>query len=291
MEERKLFVFFPSPILLQIMSFGKTISVDESPTGVFTVRINCPKKLNAIDIPTLDELNTVFSEYLLSQIDRVRVVILTGSGDRAFSSGLDLTSESVGGIFTSSSASPGARAVELKALIIRMQRPIIAIANFPRPVIAAVNGLCVGLGVDLATACDIRVCSPAAKFAVREIKIGICADLGSLFFLPRICKSDSWVREVCYTGRFFGAAEALEQGFVSQVGDGFEMAMKLAEEIAGNPPVAVEGIKVNLNNSTRDRMRENFEFVAVWNSVKLQDTEIISECVTKVLASSRDSKL
>lgn len=271
------------------MSFGKSISVDESPLGVFTVRINRPKKLNAIDIPTLDELNTVFSEYLLSQIDRVRVVILTGSGDRAFTSGLDLTSESVGEIFSSSSASPGTRAVEIKALIIRMQRPIIAIANFPRPVIAAVNGLCVGLGVDLASACDIRVCSPAAKFAVREIKIGICADLGSLFFLPRICKSDSWVREVCYTGRFFGAAEALQQGFVSHVGDGVEV--KLAEEIAGNPPVAVEGIKVNLNNSTRDRMRENFEFVAVWNSVKLQDTEMISECVTKVLASSRHSKL
>ncbi len=267
----------------------KTIAVDEvhATEGVFIVRINRPRKLNAMDLETLAELDYAFSKYLISRLDHVKVVILTGAGP-AFTSGLDLKSPSIAEIFAPSSSSPGARASSLKSLISTMQLPILSIANFPRPVVCAVNGICVGLGVDIACACDIRVCSTDAKFSVREIKIGICADLGSLFFLPRICRSDSWVRDICFSGRFFTAPVAASQGLVSRVADdAISAALEIARDIAANPSVAVEGIKVNLNKSLRKDMLENFEFVAVWNSIKLQDSEMIQKCVFDLISKSR----
>ena len=263
-----------------------TVERDKEDSSVVVVSINRPRKLNAISVATLTELRTLFGEVLLKDISTVRVVVVTGSGPKAFSAGLDLSDECVSAVFGPTSLQPGSRAAELKRLIDCMQLPILAIAEFPRPVIAAVNGLCIGLGVDLISACDIRVCSSSVQLAVREIKIGICADLGSLFFLPRICQSESWVREICYTGRIFGAAEALANGLVSSVAeDALTRGLEIAREIARGPPVAVEGIKVSLNQSARDRMRENFSAVSVWNSARLQETDTIQECVAAVMKS------
>lgn len=271
------------------MNERKLVSLDETHAGegIFIVRLSRPNKLNAVDLATLDELDTVFTRNLISRLNEVKVVVLTGEG-KAFTSGLDLTSPSVSQIFSSTTESPpGVRALELQSLIQHMQRPILSIANFPRPVICAINGICVGLGVDIACACDIRLCSRNAKLSVREIKIGICADLGSLFFLPRICRNDSWVREVCFSGRFFDGNEALLQGLVSSIAEDaqgvLDMALSIARDIATNPPVAVEGIKVHLSKSVRTDMKENFEFVAIWNSIKLQDSEMILRCVSDLM--------
>ncbi len=151
-----------------------------------------------------------------------------------------------------------------------------------------VNGICVGLGVDIACACDIRVCSMDARFSVRKIKIGICADLGSLFFLPRICRNDSWVRDICFSGRFFTAPEAASQGLVSRVADDvISAALEIARDIAANPSVVVEGINVNLNKSLRKDMLENLEYVAVCNSIKLQDSEMIQKYVLDLMGKAK----
>ena len=258
------------------------VSRDSIDPTVVIVTLNRPKKLNSMNVGMLSELHRVFSVDLVCDLSTVRVVIIVGSGDRAFTSGLDLMDAKVGEILNPSIVtSPGDRSVALKRTIDCMQLPILAIANFPRPVIAYINGACIGLGVDIASACDIRICSSSAVFGVKEIKIGICADLGSLFFLPRICKSDSWVREICYSGRNWLASEALQQGFVSQIG---ASALELARNIAQNPPIATEGIKVHLNHSIRNRLAECFDLVSVWNSIRLQETQVIAECVGKVLA-------
>jgi delta(3,5)-delta(2,4)-dienoyl-CoA isomerase len=169
-----------------------------------------------------------------------------------------------------------------------------AISEFPRPVICAINGLCIGLGMDIATACDIRVCAEGATFSVREVKIGICADLGSLYFFPRVCRNDSWVREVCFTGRIFSATEARENGLVSAVIPGISLlkqAEKIAKSIEDNEPVAVEGTKINLNKGSRGTLRESMEFVSQWNSVRLQETDIIGRAISKFMQDRGKSKL
>ena len=268
------------------------VIADVNDPGIIIVSIYRPERLNAINRDTLMELQSLFTVDLPSRLDSVKVVIITGSGDRSFSSGLDLTCPSVAAIFAPpDGVSPGKRANELKTIIDSLQTPMIAISKFPRPVICAVNGLCVGLGVDIASACDIRVACSTSKFSVREVKIGICADLGSLYFLPRICRSDSWVREICFTGRFFGAAEARDNGFVSLVstGSAVDAALTLAREIAENALIAVEGTKVNLNQGSRDGMLSAMDYVSVWNSIKVQEVDVITEAIGKVLASKGGS--
>ena len=270
-----------------------SISVSEIVSGIVEVRLNRPRKLNALDYETMDELDRVFTDKLPPLLPQINVVILTGSDRRSFSAGLDLSCPRVTStIFSNPSESnPADRSVELKHIIDQMQSPILRIASFPRPVICAINGVCFGLGVDLACACDIRIASDTAQFSVREIKIGICADLGSLFFLPRICRNDSWVREICMSGRIFGSQEALSiGGFVSEIVPSTSLenrARQLAQSIACNPPIALEGIKKNLDKSIRNRMHECFDYVSVWNSAKLQDTKTITECVSRLMRGSK----
>ena len=261
------------------------VSVDEK--GIASVVISRPKRLNAIRPETLDELLHAFRVTLGSRLDSIKAVILSSSGDKAFSSGLDLSSPSVRALLSPSDKSPGDRADELDSLIKRLQEPLMVISSFPRPVICAISGLCIGLGVDLASACDIRIASPSSVFSVREVKIGICADLGSLFFLPRVCSNDSWLREVCFTGRNFSAQEAFSKGLVGELADSpTARALALAVEIGENEPSAVSGTKTHLNFSSRRDMKKAMDFVAAWNSVKLQDTHSIARAIGKVFSPS-----
>jgi len=248
------------------------LGADES---IACVTITRPLKLNAIDAVTLAELESAFTWTRKSKLVGIKCAILRGAGEKAFSSGLDLTSASTVSIMNASDAevNPNERADEIRETIGKFQKAIIAIVKFPLPVICAIEGVCFGLGIDLAAACDVRVASESASFSVREVKIGICADLGSLFFLPRICRSDSWVRDICLTGRIFGALEAYTNGFVSHVVEqqgAFEKSVEIAKMIVSNESVAVEGTKHNLNFSSRQGLDASFAQVALWNSVKMQ---------------------
>jgi len=272
----------------------KNIQIDYE-NEIAIVTLNRPKKLNAIDLDTIAELDDVFRVTLPPK--QPKAVILTGTG-KSFTSGLDLTSPEIMNIFSppSTQTEPGSRARDLEMLIRRMQSPILGIANFSSPVICAINGLCIGLGMDLASACDIRIASSSSRLSVREIKIGICADLGSLFFMPRICRNESWVRDICLTGRIFSAQEALEiGGFLSEVvpsDDGImSRTMEIAREIVSNPKIAIEGTKKNLNRSIRSGMNDCFDFVAVWNSIRLQETCVIQDSIIKITDGSKISKL
>jgi len=268
-----------------------SVLVSEIDSGIFEVRLNRPRKLNAIAYETIMDLDKVFREVLPSHLSNLKVVILTSSDTRSFTAGLDLTCPRVTETIFSNPSNLNAalRATQLKRIIDQMQAPILRIASFPRPIICAINGICFGLGVDIASACDIRIASDTARFSVREIKIGICADLGALYFLPRICRNDSWVREICYSGRIFNSNEALSiGGFISEIVPSLtleERARELARSIACNPSIALEGTKKNLNKSIRNRMEECFDYVSVWNSAKLQDTETITDCVGNLIKS------
>eukprot|EP01084_Bolivina_argentea_P284071 486714_1 len=138
---------------------------------------------------------------------------------------------------------------------------------------------CVGAGIDLITACDIRIAATDATFSVKEIRVGLAADLGTLQRFPKIVASDSWVREVCFTGRDFGAKEAKEVGLISKVVPGssecvFLEALNMAHEIAALSPIAVAATKASLNFSRDHTVEEGLEHVALLNSAALQTKDI-----------------
>lgn len=201
------------------------------------------------------EMRQLFGQ--LSDDANVRAIVLSGAGDRAFTTGLDVQAASSGLLSGSSDASDGARAAKiLRYHIGEFQDCITAIERCEKPVVAAMHGFCLGLAVDVSTAADVRVCAANAKFAVKEVDIGLAADIGTLSRLPKVVGSYGWVKEVSFTARNWGSEEALRVGFVNNVfpskEDTVRGALELAGSIAGKSPVAVQGTKELLNYS-RDR--------------------------------------
>lgn len=220
----------------------------------------------------------------------VRVLIIAAKGPH-FTVGLDLKelgSALVDGHVPSaskaSSSATSYRAVRL------MQDAITSIADLSIPVIAAVHGYCIGGGVDLITACDIRLCSNDATFSVRETKVAIVADLGTLQRLPNIV-SAGHLAELAYTGKDIDASRAAAIGLVNWVhgesGDAvLQAAIQLANEIAANSPLAVQGTKAVLAANDGRTIAEGLEFVATWNTLYLQSNDL-REAMTAFLEKRR----
>lgn len=205
----------------------------------------------------------------------LRAVIVRGS-DKGFSYGLDLpaTFAELGPVLSGGSA--GAR-TELLALIRRWQRAFELVASCPVPVIAAVHGPCIGGGLDLVTACDLRVATSDARFSLRETKVAIVADLGSLQRLPAIV-GPGHAREMAFTGRDIDASRALAMGLVNDVlADRAALdaaARALAREIAANPPLTVRGVKEVLARSEGRPVEEGLAYVAAWNAAFLASEDL-----------------
>jgi enoyl-CoA hydratase len=170
------------------------------------------------------------------------------------------------------------RAVAARAGVKRLQRSINAVAECPKPVIAAIHGYCIGGGVDLTSACDIRLASADAVFSVRETKVAIVADLGSLQRLPHII-GKGHVAELAYTGKDITAARAKEIGLVNEVypdaGAVVAAARQMAADIAANSPLAVEGTKAVLTAGEDQSVAEGLEYVATWNAGVLQSDDLV----------------
>ncbi|HEX7944361.1 MAG TPA: enoyl-CoA hydratase-related protein, partial [Phenylobacterium sp.] len=137
------------------------------------------------------------------------------------------------------------------------------------PVIAAIQGGCVGGAVDMTSACDIRYCTTDAVFVIQEINIGMTADVGTF---PRLCKliPEGWVRELAYTGRRLPAHRARELGLVNEVFDSHEEvvahALATAREIASKAPLAVTGSKVMINYARDHTIKDGLDYIAVWQT-------------------------
>ena len=140
--------------------------------------------------------------------------------------------------------------------------------------ICVLHAISIGLAIDIACCADIRICASNTRFAVKEVDIGLAADIGTLARLPKIVGSTSWVKDVCLTARDFSAQEALAVGFVSQVHDGkvaaVQAGLRLAETLAEKSPVAVQGTKELLNYGREHTTEDSLKYVRVWNSVALQ---------------------
>ncbi|KKW65944.1 crotonase/enoyl-CoA hydratase family protein [Mycolicibacterium elephantis] len=242
---------------------------------VATVTLIGPGKGNAMGPAFWAEMPEVFAKL---DADRdVRAIVLTGSG-KNFSYGLDVPA--MGGTLSGVMAAEGTSArprADFHATVLRMQGSINAVADCRTPTIASVHGWCIGGGVDLISAVDIRYASADAKFSVREIKLAMVADVGSLARLPFIL-NDGHLRELALTGRDIDAARAEKIGLVNDVYDDAEASLAAAHataaEIAANPPLTAAGIKDVLDQQRYARVTESLRYVAAWNAAFLPSKDL-----------------
>lgn len=222
----------------------ETLIVDRPQAGTVVLQLNRPKQLNAINEVMRDELTDTFAD--IATDASVNVVVLTGAG-RGFCSGIDVRDFGPGMLEASDPAIERLRFQEAMAALPQ------AIWNLPQPVIAAVNGPCVGAGFALCLAADIRICSTAATFGNGAILLGLSgAEMGMSYHLPRIVGT-SVTADWMLTGRTVTADEADHRGLVSEVVEPDRLggrALELAAGIAQLPPFGVQLTKRALQVNT-----------------------------------------
>jgi len=250
----------------------RVLTVEQS-AHVATLWLDNAERRNALGPPFWEDLPALMRQ--LSDDPEVRAIIIAARGPH-FTIGLDLKAFG-GALGGGEGSSEAARRTRLLGNIKRMQAAITAVADSPKPILAAVQGYCIGGGIDLITACDIRLASADAIFSVRETKIAIVADVGTLQRLPGIV-GEGHVAELAFTGKDIGAARAREIGLVNDVlPDPAALAAAvraLAGEIAANSPLAVQGTKAVLRACKGRSVAEGLDYVAVWNSAFIQSNDL-----------------
>jgi enoyl-CoA hydratase len=249
---------------------------------IATVWLDRPEKRNAFAKDFWVDLPEVMDA--LGEDNETRVVVIAARGE-SFTVGIDLKAFGPifmnGGVDPDLSPMPTSEVGRRRAMydgLKKLQRTFSSIAQCPKPVIAAVHGHCIGAGIDLITACDIRYSSADATFSVRETKIAMVADVGTVQRLPQIIDPGR-VAEIVYTGRDFNAEEAKDMGLVSRVfadADAtYEAAVDVAVEIAANSPLAVQGAKAVLSAGQGRSVEENLDYVALWNTAFLHSNDFV----------------
>jgi len=238
---------------------------------VATVSLNRPDKANAMNAPMWAELQSCFE--WLDQEPSVRAIILSGNG-KNFCSGIDLGM--FGGV-TGSHSEPGRKAEALRRTILRLQDNLSAIEKCRKPVLAAIHKACIGGGIDMTCCCDMRYAAKDAYFSIKEIDIGMTADVGTLQRLPKIIP-DAIVRELAYTGRTMTANEAKEVGFINAVHEDRETLLEavtaIARDIASKSPLAIRGTKEMLVYSRDHSVTEGLNYIATWNAGMLSQADL-----------------
>lgn len=232
-----------------------------------------PLKGNAMGPEFWEELPMAMDE--ITAMPDVRAVVIRGSGDH-FSYGLDLQRMLPRIVGMASGNVLADQRRSLMAQIRRMQLGFQKMHESPKPVIAAIHGWCIGGGLNMVAAADIRLCSREAKFSLREAKLAITPDVGGLQFLPHII-GQGYARELAFTARDFDAAFAEKIGLVNHVFDTpdalFAAADQMAHDIADLPASAVQGAKEVLNYSLDKSIEDGLQYVAVWNSSQMQSAD------------------
>ena len=251
------------------MSFSSDVFSIERDGHVATLWLDRPEKRNAMAANFWHDLPYAMAE--LGDDPDVRAVVLAAKG-KSFCVGLDLTALGGAGIGLQE-AKPASQA-EANLQQIRttrsFQAAITSIADCPVPVIAAIHSHCIGGGIDLVTACDIRLASADATFGVRETKIGMAADVGTLQRLPGII-TKGHVAELAYTGKDIDAARAEKIGLVNDVYPDqqatLDAAYAMANEIAANAPLAVRGTKFMLQQGEDLTTEQSLLLNGLWTMV------------------------
>lgn len=247
--------------------------------GIATVTLNRPDKANAMNGAMWQDIRAA-----MQWVDRTsgaRVAIIEGEG-KHFTSGIDLTLM-MGLQAHIQDDCDGRSREKLRQLILDMQDTLSSIERCRKPVLAAIHGACVGGGVDLICCADMRYCAADAHFSIKEIDIGMVADVGTLQRLPKIVGHQGMVREMAFTGRRVDAAEALRIGLVNQVYDSREALQagvrEMAALIAAKSPLSVRGSKEMLNYSRDHSVADGLNHVATWNAAMLMSSDLMTAMV------------
>ena len=250
----------------------KSLSYETS-NGILTLTLLGPGKGNAMGPDFWAEFPQAIDE--ITAMDDVRVVIVRGSGDH-FSYGLDLPQmmPKLGAMVGGNQMADRRR--ELMDMIRQMQSGFQKMHESPKPFIAAIHGWCIGGGLNMISAADIRLCSAEAKFSLREAKLAITPDIGGLQWLPHIV-GEGITREMAFTAADYDAPFALRTGLVNHVlgtpESLFAKADEMAQQIADNAALAVQGAKNVLNYGLDKSIEAGLQYVAVWNSSQLQSSD------------------
>lgn len=271
-----------------------TLNPSSSNHNVAIITLNRPRKRNAINAELWREIGHAFQHL---DVSLYRCVLLLGAGAN-FSSGIDISDPKFSVVTMGASMDEGddgnsidkapsadfaRRVLSSKQMITDMQNAFMSLELCPVPVIAAIHGPCIGGGIDLVCAADIRLCSLDARFSVREVKLGLAADVGTLQRFPKIVGHSSRVHELCLTGEDFDAIEAHRIGFVSRVlldkETLVEDALRVCVAIANNSPVAVVGTKKALIYARDHSVVEGLEQIASHNAAALATDDIIASFI------------
>lgn len=254
-----------------------TVFSVERDGNVATLWLDSPERRNAMGPDFWRDLPVLVDE--LADDDEIRAIVLAAKGP-CFTVGLDL--KTMGGTIAGDGSGGGsslaARSTRFLREVSRLQDSVTSLERCPKPVIAAIHGYCLGGGIDLITAADIRLASADAIFSVRETKIAIVADVGTLQRLPRII-GKGHVAELAYTGKDITAERAAQIGLVNDVLPDQDALLKAAQamagEIAANSPLAVRGTKAVLKACENRSIEEGLDYVGVWNAAFLQSNDLI----------------
>jgi delta(3,5)-delta(2,4)-dienoyl-CoA isomerase len=228
----------------------------------------------------------------LGEKDSCRCILLIGNG-KSFCAGIDIADPDFGLVDMAENGNDdnesnngidvARKYFSFRPKILEMQQCLTAIEECAVPVVAAVHGSCIGGGIDLICCADIRLCTKTAKFSVREARLGLAADVGTLQRLPKIVGHTSRVRELCYTAEDFDGIEACRIGLVSRLVEAeknlIPLGLKICQKIAMNSPVAVQGTKLSLNYSRDHSVREGLEHIAMHNAVALMTDDLSASFV------------
>ena len=238
------------------------------------VAFNRPEKANSLHMDAWLEMKSIFNNLSTSQ--EVRVIILSGEGNH-FCSGIDLELLMSVGQFQQIECN-GKRSEKIRELVLTLQDCITSIEKCNKPVLAAVHNGCIGGGVDIVSACDMRYCTNEAYFTIKEIDLGMVADIGTLQRLPKII-SPSIVAEMAYTGRKVIGSEASEIGLVNRVYSSKEDMMngvfEIARIIAGKSPLSIRGTKDVLRYTRDHSVDDALNYMSTWNAAMLLSDDLM----------------
>ncbi|MBL8514730.1 MAG: crotonase/enoyl-CoA hydratase family protein [Betaproteobacteria bacterium] len=241
--------------------------------GVAEVHLNRPDKVNALNLTGWLDIRRAFDWVDSEPV--VRVAILSGNG-KHFCSGIDISM--LAGIADQvDDDCEGRKREKLRRVILDLQDTLTSLERCRKPVIAAIHGACVGGAIDLICAADVRLASADARFSIKEIDMGMTADVGTLQRMPKLIPQGV-VRELAFTGRDFSAEEAARWGFVNAVSADrealFSAAKAMAQTIAAKSPLAMRGIKEQLSYARDHSVADGLNQVATWNAAMLMSSDL-----------------
>ena len=245
-------------------------------SNIAHVVLNRPEKRNSMNPDFWRELPEIIKDIDLGA--KARVIVVSSSGPH-FSSGLDVSS--FAGIGQVDDDDQNTRRLQASAAfydnVLHMQDSFNCIENCRVPVLAAIQGGCIGGGVDLVTACDIRYATEDAYLTIFETNIGMTADVGTF---PRLVKliPEGYVREMAYTGRRVSATDAKSMGLINEVYPDHDTmltsVLAIAADIAKKAPLAVYGCKRMINYARDHTTSDGLDYIAIWNASMLHVEEI-----------------